>query len=456
MGKDGGLNETGRMLHMKQRKWKRVLIILFWLIIWHILALWVDNKIMLATPVQALRALFTLLPKVSFWQAVAGSLGRIGLGFLSGAAAAVLFAILSYSIPFVEEMLSPVMSLFKSIPVASFAVIFLIWWGSSFLAVAVSFLVVLPNIYVNVLEGLKNTDKRLLEMAEVFCIPFRNRFYYIYVPALKPFLMAGLKLSMGMAVRSGVAAEVIGTPLHSIGEGLYLSKIYLETANVFAWTAVVILLGCILERLTLYLAQRLFDRQPKCAAQPFGKKNARETVRTSEQRQEQIICKNLFKSYDGLSVVRDLTATYESGRTYYLTTPSGSGKTTLLRLLCGLEQPDRGEIESVKRFSVLFQEDRLCEDYSAVRNVELVTGTCPRARQILLQLLPEESLDKPCRQLSGGMKRRVALVRAMEADSECVLLDEPFTGMDADTKARAEQYIRERQKGRILIIATHL
>ncbi|MCM1046446.1 MAG: ATP-binding cassette domain-containing protein [Candidatus Gastranaerophilales bacterium] len=437
---------------MKQWRWKRVLIILFWLSVWHILALWVDNKILLATPFQTLLALFGLLPKVSFWQAVAGSLGRIGLGFLSGTVTAVLLAIFSYAVPFVEEMLSPVMSLFRSMPVASFAVIFLIWWGSSFLAVAVSFLVVLPNIYVNVLEGLKNTDKRLLEMAQVFGIPFKNRFYYIYVPALNPFLMAGLKLAMGMAVRSGVAAEVIGTPLHSIGEGLYLSKIYLETANVFAWTAVVILLGCVLERLTLYLAQRFFDWQPKCAARSARKKTAQETA----QKATRLLCKNLFKSYGGLSVVRDRTATYESGQIYYLTTPSGSGKTTFLRLLCGLEELDEGEIEGVKQFSVVFQEDRLCEDHSAVRNVELVTGPSARVRESLLQLLPREALDKPCGQLSGGMKRRVALVRAMEADSECVLLDEPFTGMDAGTKARAERYIKERQKGRILIIATHL
>lgn len=428
---------------------RKTIIILFWLLMWHLLALWVNNKIMLVTPFQALRALASLLPKETFWQSVAGSLIRIGLGFLLGLVVGVLLAILSNRFSFLEELLSPVISLFKAVPVASFVVLFLIWWGSSFLAVAVCFLIVLPNLYINTLEGLKATDKRLLEMADVFRIPFFNRFFYIYRPALKPFLLSGLKLSLGMGWKSGVAAEVIGTPDFSIGERLYMSKIYLETAEVFAWTAVVILLSLFFEKLVLWLAGRFFAWEPACQ----GKGSvAGSSVQTSGV----IVCRGVNKAYGQQKVIRELTASYESGQTYYMTTPSGSGKTTLLRLLCGLEQPDAGEIERPERFSVMFQEDRLCEDYNAVRNVELVIGPTSRAREALLELLPKEALSKPCGQLSGGMKRRVALVRAMEAEAECILLDEPFTGLDADTKKLAEEYIRRKQRGRTLIMATHL
>ncbi len=104
---------------------------------------------------------------------------------------------------------------------------------------------------------------------------------------------------------------------------------------------------------------------------------------------------------------------------------------------------------------MVFQEDRLCEEYSAVRNVELVTGDRNSAREALAGLLEEDALEKPCGLLSGGMKRRVALVRAMEADSAYVFLDEPFTGMDQGTRRLAEAYVAARQKGRILIIAAH-
>ncbi|MDE7114626.1 MAG: ATP-binding cassette domain-containing protein, partial [Acetatifactor sp.] len=136
--------------------------------------------------------------------------------------------------------------------------------------------------------------------------------------------------------------------------------------------------------------------------------------------------------------------------------PSGSGKTTLLHILAGILKPDGGRISKPDTVSVMFQEDRLCEDYSAVKNVELVCGDRSRAAEALAKLLEPEALEKPCGQLSGGMKRRVALVRAMEADSAFVLLDEPFTGMDEQPRSRAMEYIRRRQNGRTLIIATHI
>jgi ABC-type nitrate/sulfonate/bicarbonate transport system ATPase subunit len=104
---------------------------------------------------------------------------------------------------------------------------------------------------------------------------------------------------------------------------------------------------------------------------------------------------------------------------------------------------------------MVFQEDRLCEQYSAVRNVELVCGDRDRAREALRQLLDEDALDRPCSTLSGGMKRRVALARAVEADSGAVLLDEPFTGMDEETRSRAESYLFSHAAGRTLVIATH-
>lgn len=453
---------------------RKALIILFWLFLWHLLAKWVDNAILLATPIETLKALLALLPKAQFWQSVAGSFLRISAGFLLGFMIAVLLGVLSSCFQTLEEFLSPIMNLFKAVPVASFVVLFLIWWGSSFLAVAICFLIVLPNIYMNTLAGIKNTDRQLLEMAEVFRMPVKNRIFYVYRPALKPFLLSSLKISLGMSWKSGVAAEVIGTPNFSIGEQLYMSKIYLDTAGLFAWTAVVILLSFCFEKLVLWLAGRFFAWEPACR-KPKTVENLRhmQLPRTKLQQvggvnlgNQILYCENLYKAYGEKMVIQDFSAVYKPGEIYYLTNPSGSGKTTLLRLLCGLEKPDGGRLGRPENgdskdafplsFSMVFQEDRLCMDYSAVRNVEMVTGDEKRARKALSQLLEKEALDKPCSQLSGGMKRRVALVRAMEAQSDCVLLDEPFTGMDAVTRERAEAYIAERQQGRILIIATHI
>ena len=156
------------------------------------------------------------------------------------------------------------------------------------------------------------------------------------------------------------------------------------------------------------------------------------------------------------SVISQLSAVYEPGKTYYLRNPSGSGKTTLLRILAGLTEADSGEVNVPATVSMVFQEDRLCMEYSALKNVEMITGDPSRAEEALSCLLDPEDLKKSCADLSGGMKRRVALVRAMEAAAGLILLDEPFTGMDEETKSRAEVYIRRKQQGRTLIIATHI
>lgn len=415
----------------------------FWLGLWALLAAAADNDILLASPIETGLRLFGLLGQVEFYRIVGGSLLRIMIGFGAGFFAALVLAAGSYRFWLLEQLLAPVMELMKTVPIASFAVMLLIWWGSSGLTAAVSLLVVLPNVYICTLEGLQAMDIRLLEMAAVFRLPFWSRFFYIYRPALKPFLLGGLKNSLGMCWKAGVAAELIGIPAHSIGEKLYLSKLYLDTAGVFAWTGITVLASVLLEKLVLGLLGLFFKWEPRC------KKKAQDSGEAC------LWVQNIRKGYDGRAVLEDVSRVYEPGGTYFLNGPSGSGKTTLLRILAGLTEPDSGICQAPGTCSMVFQEDRLCEEYSAVRNVELVTGDRNRAREALAGLLEEDALEKPCGLLSGGMKRRVALVRAMEADSAYVFLDEPFTGMDQGTRRLAEAYVAARQKGRILIIAAH-
>lgn len=430
-----------------EKYFRKALIVLFWLAVWAGLALAVDNKILMVTPWETAGELFGMLGKSTLYLSAARSLLRIGLGFAAGFTTALLLAAASCRFRLLEEVLAPLMNLIKTIPVASFVVILLIWWGSSFLAAAICFLVVLPNIYISTLEGLKSTDKRLLQMAQVFCMPLWNRFFYIYRPALKPFLYSSLKVSLGMCWKSGVAAEVIGTPDYSIGEALYMSKIYLNTAGVFAWTAVIIIASVLFERVVLWLVRLFFAWEPPC-------RKARTKSRTVPA--GVIRMENVDKNYGDCVVLNGCTAVYEAGGTYYLTSPSGSGKTTRLHMLAGLIEPDGGEIVTPGSVGMVFQEDRLCEDYDAIKNVELVTGNRKRAEEALLEILPPEALQKPCSQLSGGMKRRVAIVRAVESKSEALLMDEPFTGLDAGTRGRTEGYIHRNRADRTLIVATHI
>ena len=118
---------------------------------------------------------------------------------------------------------------------------------------------------------------------------------------------------------------------------------------------------------------------------------------------------------------------------------------------------DEGAVEGAEKgLSYLFQEDRLCEQYSAVKNVELITGNAFTAKEELLKLLKAEDLNKPCKEVSGGMKRRVALVRAMVAKTPIVLLDEPYNGLDEENREKVFAYIEANAQNRIILMATHM
>ena len=170
-----------------------------------------------------------------------------------------------------------------------------------------------------------------------------------------------------------------------------------------------------------------------------------------------IILSHIRKSYNGVPVLRDLSLTLEEGEGLCLMAPSGAGKTTLLRLLLGLERPDSGEITGLGPASAVFQEDRLLEDFSPLDNLRLVLGRRPEAEleALLCPLLPRSCLRQPAAELSGGMRRRLALVRALAAPSSLLVLDEPFTGLDDATRAQAAACVRERRAGRALVLATH-
>lgn len=170
---------------------------------------------------------------------------------------------------------------------------------------------------------------------------------------------------------------------------------------------------------------------------------------------------DVSKSYGNGPVLERVSLTLEPGKPLCVTGPSGSGKTTLLRLILGLEEPDSGTVEysagSRPRFGVLFQEDRLFDHLDAVENLRLATGEKDRdmLRAALLELLPSDALDRPVSALSGGQRRRVALVRALRPGGEAVLLDEPFTGLDAAAAAQAANYIRRETGDRPLLLALH-
>ena len=157
------------------KKWKTIMrkafIAAFWLMLWWGLSLWIGNDIILVSPLKAFARLTELLAEGTVFEAAGRTLGRIALGFFGGLAAATLLAVLSARYHLAEELLAPMTGLLTAVPVASFAVLLLIWRGPSFLAAAISFLIVFPAIYTATLQGIRSVDGKLLEMAKVFGMP---------------------------------------------------------------------------------------------------------------------------------------------------------------------------------------------------------------------------------------------------------------------------------------------
>lgn len=247
---------TSRNSKRKIRLWA----VLAWLLIWQLASMWIGQEILLVSPVTVVVTLIRLAGGAQFWLSVASSMLRIIGGFLLAVVLGAALAGLSAASGRLREFLLPFVATVKSIPVASFVILVLIWVSSRNLSVLISFLMVFPVIYTNVLDGISQTDRGLLEMAEVFGIPFGRRLRTIYVSQVLPYFRTGCSLALGLCWKAGVAAEVIGIPQNSIGENLYNAKIYLDTPALFAWTLVIICISVLFEKGFLRAVECLVQR----------------------------------------------------------------------------------------------------------------------------------------------------------------------------------------------------
>lgn len=237
---------------------QKLIAVVLALALWQAVAMAVNLELLLPSPLQVLVRLSRLWLENDFWQTVAFSFARIVAGFLCAFVLGIALAVLAARFPVVETLLWPYVLCIKSVPVASFIIISLIWLTTGQLAVFISFLMVFPVLYNNALQGLKSADPQLLEMARAYRVPWVRRLLYIYLPHTGPFLLSACSAALGMAWKAGVAAEVIGVVNGSIGAKLYESKIYLITVDLLAWTVVIVLGSVLFEKLFLWLLKKAF------------------------------------------------------------------------------------------------------------------------------------------------------------------------------------------------------
>lgn len=220
-----------------------------WVLIWQLSAIAVNKVLLIPRPWEVFVSLARLASTAIFWKTAGMTLLRIIIGTVAGTVLGCILAVLTKCSEIADAVLSPVIRLVRATPVASFIILILLWVAKTKVPAVVSGLVVIPIIWENVCAGIDSTDPLLLEMAQAYSFGRMKIWRYIYVPSVKPHLMSGISNALGLAWKSGVAAEVLCAPKLAIGTQIYNSKLYLETPELFAWTIVVIILSMIFEKI---------------------------------------------------------------------------------------------------------------------------------------------------------------------------------------------------------------
>ncbi|MDO4567498.1 MAG: ABC transporter permease subunit [Clostridia bacterium] len=242
-----------RNIDRAKRILRPVLAAAVWIVIWQLCSALAGDRsqLLFPSPLSVLDRIAAMVLEGDFWLSVAATVGRVLSGYAVGMAAGCALGVATHVSGALRYILDPVRTVIKSTPVTSFILLVLLWLGDSLVPAFITFLMVTPIAWSAVYEGLSGVDVELVEMARAFDVPVSRRVQGLYLPALRHQLLAASTTALGLAWKAGVTAEVLATPQFSIGSGLYDSKVYVETPDLFAWTLVVIALSLCLEKLVV-------------------------------------------------------------------------------------------------------------------------------------------------------------------------------------------------------------
>ena len=229
--------------------WRWLLPAVFWLAVWWLLALIVGKELLIPSPPLVVRTLLDLVVTGAFWRYTALTLLRIMLGLLLGIVLGIVTALLTNRFSWLRALLAPAVRVVRATPVASFIILVLLWVANGRVPVVISALVVLPVIWESTAAGLRSVDRDLLEFARAYRLTRMDTWRRIVIPSMLPQLAAAVCTAIGLAWKSGVAAEVLCLPKAAVGTQVYFSKLYLDTPALFAWTLIVVALSLTVERI---------------------------------------------------------------------------------------------------------------------------------------------------------------------------------------------------------------
>ena len=242
---------------MKDKLLRIILPFFFWLSLWHILSVIFNNNFLVPSIDSTLKALWALLGTEGFYRSVLLSGLRVASGLITGCVLGVSLAILGHGISFIQTLISPIVSIIRSTPVASFVVILWVLLSGDMLSIFIGFLMVFPIIWQSTFDAMNSIDKNLLEVAHVFEFSSSKKLKLVYLPVIKSYLVPSIVTSMGLAWKAEIAAEIIAYTKNSIGQSINDAKYNMDTPTVFAWTVVIVIFSLILEKTAKRILGRL-------------------------------------------------------------------------------------------------------------------------------------------------------------------------------------------------------
>jgi NitT/TauT family transport system permease protein len=230
---------------------KTIAVLLFWVFIWFLVSKKINNDFLFPSPKDTFQALRSLVITSEFWGATLITLCRILYGIIVSLIIGCGLAVITTVSSLLKALLTPVMNAAKSVPVACFIILAWLWLDTNVLPIFITALIVIPIVWSNVSQGIASTDKKLLEVAQIFNFSSAKKLFKIYIPSIMPYFIAACRAAFGMAWKAGIAAEVLTVPKQAIGTEIYFSKLWFETPTLFAWTIVIIILSYVIEKLLI-------------------------------------------------------------------------------------------------------------------------------------------------------------------------------------------------------------
>ena len=415
----------------------------FWLAVWMLVAVLVAQPLILPGPGAVALALLRLICDAGTWAILAGSGARI-LGGLALAAVCggVLAGISSRSRAF-AYLVAPALSFVKATPVACVVVLLLIWLGSARVSIAAVFLMALPGVYFSLVEGLSQVDKPLEQMFRLHGVRGWRLFCAHTWREVLPFVLSCARAVIGMSWKAGVAAELIGMAVGTVGERIYQAKLLIETADLLAWTVLVVAASWACERVLVWLLRVSGPVAWGAAVRAHGRAGGSAGGGAAAE-----LALAVGDRAPWAPALDGLVLNLPAGGRICVMGASGMGKSTLLSLAAGECAP----------CSMVFQDARLVESAAALDNVLVCADArvdASSAAALLRLLVPGVDVHARVAELSGGQRRRVEIARALLCPGDAVILDEPFTGLDTAARDACAEVVLDLLDGRMLLLATH-